>query len=330
MPPLNPNAKNLPQGGGGDFEHVDPGTHIGTLVGMAYLGEIEDSFQGEATCRPEIFLRFETPFNQTSDGKPKIIDRKVTFSFYEKSNFAKFAAALDPYNEEEGTGFGGDRTPDYDAFSLLGKSCQLAVVPYTTKQGNKRTKIDNALALAQGMNVPEPLATPWQYDVCEHDPEAFEKVPQWVRELAANNVRKYSGVTIGNTGDEDIIPNTGSDPNWWGNHPYDGTNLSVIMGDPGQFAVVAKAIITGGSEEEKNAIRQAIAQTEWTVVRVVEELLRDKGVDEMTLADLKASKFPDDVRAVGYLKNFSSEVAALELPVEGNPVEDAPEDDIPF
>ncbi len=133
-------------------ELVPEGTYIARIYSLIELGSQETMFTDEVTGEPivqhKINLTFEIPEEMRDFGKgqqPMVISKEYTLSFNEKANLRKLADAI------EGRAIPEDEAVNYDILSLVGKAVQIQVVHKTSKAGNTRAEIINAVGLPKGM-----------------------------------------------------------------------------------------------------------------------------------------------------------------------------------
>lgn len=301
--PLTPEAAGIEQPDGGEFESVDKGVHFARLVGVAYLGDEETkNFHGEMETKPQIWLRFETPNHKTSDDRPKIIDKKCAYSYFHKSNLAKILGAL------LGRTFDGDTKEDaeFDTFDALGLCCQIEVVEYIGQKGDTRTKIANYMPLPDGVEVPAQHNEKLEYNVLDHDTDAFERLPNWIKDVARAN--------LGPDQQRAEPPRADGSEGYWGDYVYKGEKLSDLANTE-RFASVVTDILTDTdtSKELMDKLRGAFTYTDWTLAKVCRVHLEDAGVSPNEIKTVSEKRFQDEVSAKGFITSGDLQQACAKL-----------------
>lgn len=175
--------------GGGDFTPVPEGTHLAICNMVVDLGLQETTFEGQSSVKRQCFIRWELPHERIDwtdkDGSarsgPMSIGKTYTLSLSEKANLRKDLQAW------RGRAFTQEELDGFDLFKLLGIGCQVTVV-HVSKNGKTYANIAGVAGWPKGM--PKPTATENQvirYSVDE--PEAYEDLPQWLREKLDKQVK---------------------------------------------------------------------------------------------------------------------------------------------
>ena len=163
------------QGGGKDFENVEPGTYPAVCTRVIDMGTQESTWQGEKKQARKIKLVFELAENM-KDGRPFIAIRDFTASMHDKSAFKKFLVGW------RGTDFTVEQVLNFDPQSLIGKGCLLSLI----KNGDY-VNVDHASKLPKGMNAPTPAAGTIFLDLDNFKRTEFDKLSEKVKEKIINS-----------------------------------------------------------------------------------------------------------------------------------------------
>lgn len=149
------------------------GTFQAKCYTIADIGSQPNKFKG-GELKSELVIIWELS-ESMDDGRPYAISQTYTASLGEKSNIRRDLEAWRgrPFTDEELRGFSLKK--------VIGKDCFLSVI-HEERNGRMYSKVGSVIALPKG--VP-PLPTnnePVFFDMDEFDPDAFEKLPQWIQE----------------------------------------------------------------------------------------------------------------------------------------------------
>lgn len=158
-----------PNEGGGPRENPQPGTYVGTCIGLRDLGTQTREFMGEKKTAHEIMLTWELTDELMSDGRPFAVSKFYRWSMHEKSNLRKDleawrGKAFEPQDFDGETAF--------NTRNLLGKPAMIGVVEYQKKNGERSTKVDSVSKPMKGLVFPKPV-NPLVYFSLE--PDEFEQ-----------------------------------------------------------------------------------------------------------------------------------------------------------
>ena len=160
-------------GGGKKFPPVGAGTYPARIAQIIDLGLQKDSYQGEESVKPKLFITFELPTKKIEiDGemKPRWISREYTKSTHEMSALTSVIMAV---------------CPDASSFEdLLGKPCLIQTG--LTSGGND--KIISVAPEMEGMVTP-PLANGTVFYDLEHPSQAiYDNLPRFLQEKIDNRI----------------------------------------------------------------------------------------------------------------------------------------------
>lgn len=166
----------FPASGGGDFDPLAEGVHIGVCDMIVDLGV--QPGRGAFGPKHEVYIRWQVPAERvtyTKDGKelegPRVVGQSYTASMSPKANLRKIIEAW------FGKKFPGDKeAEDFDIAKLLGRACQVQVAH--SKDG-KYANVVSVMALPKGLPAPAVENGTLLYDT-EHD-ATYAKLPQWLQ-----------------------------------------------------------------------------------------------------------------------------------------------------
>lgn len=151
-------------GGGGNFEACPAGNHPAVCIAIIDLGTQHENYQGAPKDSRKVFLCWEIPTEQKSDGTNHIMGREYTYSFNEKAGLRKLVEAW--RNKKFGEG------EEFDLSKLLGAACMLNVM--NDEKGDKvYARIDGASALPKGMSKPVATIKPISFNLDDDDLSDF-------------------------------------------------------------------------------------------------------------------------------------------------------------
>jgi hypothetical protein len=164
-----------------EFRALPAGTHVATCFQVIDFGTQTDSYEGRETVRRKVWLGFEVPSEQMSDGRNFVIGKEYTFSSSPKSTFRKHLEAW------RGTPFKDSDFKGEDAFdikNLLSVGCMLSV----THNSNGRAVLNGIMKLPNGTTCPEPEKQVYlTLDGDEFDREVFDDLQDWMQDRIAES-----------------------------------------------------------------------------------------------------------------------------------------------
>lgn len=186
--------------GGADFKPVPAGTHVAVCTLVADMG-VQST--GKFKPRAQIYIRWEIPgeIMTWKDGEgvdhtgPMVIGKKYTMSLSEKANLR---ADLESWR---GRMFTEQELKGLDIKNILGKPCMLGVTHKTV--GTKTyANISAVMGLPKGTMPPSASVMPIAYDLDNHNPAAFDKLPNWLQEAINSRVKSDNASTVQGNGTE--------------------------------------------------------------------------------------------------------------------------------
>ena len=111
--------KNESNGGG--YESLPVGQYKAACYRIVDVGTHNETYEGETSKRHSVFIYWETPENQMTDGKPFSIMKQYTLSLNEKSALFRDLCSWrkKKFTDEELKGF--------DLTNILGCTCEIEV-----------------------------------------------------------------------------------------------------------------------------------------------------------------------------------------------------------
>lgn len=186
--------------GGADFKPVPAGTHVAVCTLVADMG-VQPT--GKFKPRAQIYIRWEIPgeIMTWKDGEgvdhtgPMVIGKKYTMSLSEKANLR---ADLESWR---GRMFTEQELKGFDIKNILGKPCMLGVTHNTV--GTKTyANISAVMGLPKGTMPPSASVMPIAYDLDNHNPAVFDKLPNWLQEAINSRVKSDNASTVQGNGTE--------------------------------------------------------------------------------------------------------------------------------
>lgn len=168
--------------GGGDFEPVPEGTHLGICYMLVDVGEQESHFG----VKPQVIIGWELPEQAMDDGRPMSISAIYTNSLSSKANLR---ADLEGWR---GRAFTDEELAGFDLRAIAGKPCLLSV-KHNTKGDKVYANVHAVMAMMKGAQVPKMHNETLVYSVDEPDPKVYESLPEWVRKKCDNRVTVQKG-----------------------------------------------------------------------------------------------------------------------------------------
>lgn len=174
-------------GNGGDFEQIPAGSFIARCYKMHDIGtqiqkdgkkihkvwiyfEILSELVRTETEDGEVIKMQEIRMN---DGRPFSIQKQYTLSIHPKSNLGQ------DINKWRGVAFGKEELEAFDITKLLGAWCRLDIVHNDGENGKVYANID---AIKYTQKKPEGVNQTSWWSVSDPDMEAFEDLPDWIKE----------------------------------------------------------------------------------------------------------------------------------------------------
>lgn len=170
--------------GGGNFEPVPPGVHVGVCFSVIDLGTQENrAFGNEAH---KVLIQWELPevrkeytWNGQKVNAPQTVSNRYTLSLHEKASLRQDLESWrgQEFTEEELAGF--------DLHALLGAACQLQIVHQTSESGRIYSKIAAIMALPKGTPCPKAENPPLVFAFEEDGSPASlpANLPQWIAKI---------------------------------------------------------------------------------------------------------------------------------------------------
>lgn len=180
-----------------EFVLAPQGTHIARCITFIHVGTNQEEYMGQPKDFNKIRLTFELPYEtkvmKEGEGpKPLVISQDYTLSMAPKAHLRRLVEGI------LGTALLDHEADAFDAESLVGMACQIQVVHKTSKAGNKRAEIANAMPLAKGQNAPEQVNASKILSYDKWNQELFEAQPQFIKDKIMSS-KEYKAMKGGMT-----------------------------------------------------------------------------------------------------------------------------------
>lgn len=188
---MKPPTSNTP-----NFPPLEDGLQKARCYLMAYVGTQEDDFKGNVTMRPKVVIGFLYPehtFDFKGQGVQEPYSKSITYTF----NLGRKANLRKDLETWRGKKWSED-WPDFEIDKVLGAAVMHNIIH---NEEGTRFYIDSFIKIKNQDDCPPLEIEPVKYDIREHDEEQFQRLPQWVQQMA-----KDSPDWIGS--DEDTDPPT--------------------------------------------------------------------------------------------------------------------------
>lgn len=165
-----------------NFEIVPQGNHIARCYSMIEIGTEEVEFNGDRKKAYKVRISWELPnetkvFNPEKGEQPFTVSKDYTLSMHEKANLRHDLQSW------RGKAFTDDEAKSFDITKLLGVPCMLNVIHNVSKaNGNTYANIAGVTPIPKGIPIPEQVNKSFVLSYDEFDEDAFNKLPDWLRE----------------------------------------------------------------------------------------------------------------------------------------------------
>ena len=157
----------------GDFILAPEGTTAAVLIGLAFLGRHEATWQGETRDRELVGLCWELG-EPGPDGRALSVTEVLTASLHEKAKFFSRVLAMCG---------GREPPPGFNLAELLGRGA-IVTIQHAVKGDRTFANVVAVGPLPRGMTAPPPSVGLTFYDIEAHDPAAYAALPTRFRKLA--------------------------------------------------------------------------------------------------------------------------------------------------
>lgn len=130
--------------GGGDFEKVPTGTHVGRCIALIDLGTTDSKFG----AKRDVLIRWELPHEKQSNGEVFTIGQFYNQSLNEKSNLRAMLKSW------RGRDFTEAELAGFDPRKILGQPCMVGVIEKKGDGGDVKHVVGSVSAMPKGMEVP--------------------------------------------------------------------------------------------------------------------------------------------------------------------------------
>lgn len=181
-------------GGGSDFQPVEPGSYIARCVNVVDLGLQESGQWGK---KEKVYLGFEIPSERVKwtdkEGKehegPAFIGARYTNSISERAILGQHLTSWRgrPFTDQERKGF--------DLFTVLGVPCMINVV-HNESGGKVYANINSIMRLPKGMDCPPAESDLIACSPMDNDTAAnLTKLPEWLQKVVRAGYQMEEGST---------------------------------------------------------------------------------------------------------------------------------------
>jgi hypothetical protein len=196
--------------GGKEFKKLPPGAHFAICNMMVDCG-MQEGYQGKP--QRKVYIRWEVPDERVEYEKdgvkhegPCSIGKFYTLSLSEKATLRK------DLENWRGKTFSDAEAKGFNIVAVLGKSCQL-MVTHSESGGKTYANVTGIMGISKDQQARAKTAQPENellaFSVEDPDQEAYDKLPNWLREKIDGRIvdNKESGVAASKDEDfDDDIP----------------------------------------------------------------------------------------------------------------------------
>lgn len=181
-----------------EYKPLDAGTHAATCFEIIDFGTQEDTYEGRTSSRRKIWIGWEIPGEQMSDGRNFVLGKEYTFSSSTKSTFRKHLEAWRgvPFTDAD---FGPEG--DFDVRNVIGAGCMLSV----NHNSNGRAVVSGVMSLPKGMGAPEGTRDSiyLSLEADDFDAPVFDGLSDWMKERISDSpeYQEVAGVPAGGSDD---------------------------------------------------------------------------------------------------------------------------------
>jgi len=196
---------NIPEAkapGQKEFEAAPAGLHLGRLYQILHVGTSQSEWQGEIKMENKIIFQFELHGEDndgqpltTEDGKPLMVTKRYTRSFFETSALRQDLQAW------RGKEFTADELQGFDIRVLLGKFCMLNVIHNKASNGKTYANVKGLSpvpAAIKKLGEPNGVNEPFIFDLNSFDQAQFDTLPQWLQDTIKESAEYRGTVASGN------------------------------------------------------------------------------------------------------------------------------------
>lgn len=163
---------------GGDFEQTPAGSYIARCYKMHDVGtqpgyNVDDSPSRKVYIHWELLEDEDGEAIRMKDGQPFSVQKQYTLSIHPKSNLRK---DIDTWR---GIPFKDEEAEAFDITQLLDKYCRIQVVH---KDGTNGKVYANVASVGFTKKKPEGVNEASWWSVSQPDMDAFEKLPDWIKQ----------------------------------------------------------------------------------------------------------------------------------------------------
>lgn len=191
--------------GGKEFKKLPPGAHFAICNMMVDCG-MQEGYQGKP--QRKVYIRWEVPDERVEYEKdgvkhegPCSIGKFYTLSLSEKATLRK------DLENWRGKTFSDAEAKGFNIVAVLGKSCQL-MVTHSESGGKTYANVTGIMGISKDQQARAKTAQPENellaFSVEDPDQEAYNKLPNWLREKIDNRIVDTKESAVAASKDEDF------------------------------------------------------------------------------------------------------------------------------
>lgn len=178
----------FPTGGNTEFKRVPSGSHVAVCNLIADCGLQPGSALYPAP-KHKLYIRFETPGERVEyERNGESVEGPLTIGSFYTASMNEKAILRQHLEGWRGRAFTEQEAANFDVSAILGKACMLFVVE-SEHNGKTYAHIKGIGALPKGIPVPE-AENPLLLYGPESKPDELAKLPQWLQDKIANQLRE--------------------------------------------------------------------------------------------------------------------------------------------
>lgn len=167
---------------GKDFQIAPQGNHLACCYRIVDLGTQKTEWDGTVKMQRKLHFSFELHGNEpglkTDDGKPLVVSKRYTLSFFET------AALRQDLESWRGRAFNDEELAGFNLENVLGKFCMLNIL-HQTKGAKTYANIKGISPVPSLMkgNIPSQVNTSVIFSIDQFDQNTFDLLPDWMKDI---------------------------------------------------------------------------------------------------------------------------------------------------
>jgi hypothetical protein len=191
--------------GGKEFKKLPPGAHFAICNMMVDCG-MQKGYQGKP--QRKVYIRWEVPDERVEYEKdgvkhegPCSIGKFYTLSLSEKATLRK------DLENWRGKTFTDEEARGFNIVAVLGKCCQL-MVTHSESNGKTYANVTGIMGTSKDQKARAVTSKPENdliaFSVEDPDQEAFDRLPNWLKEKIGERIQEGKEQAVAAGGDEDF------------------------------------------------------------------------------------------------------------------------------